>query len=182
MQRVMELALLTGQRREDVALWERSDIHDGHLWVEQHKSGNIEKRGVGTQTRLAIPLDLRLCVTSGERVIDWTLKDIIQRCWSDRVASKMLIHHTKRRTKSNPGDPVWKDTITKAFAKARDMAEIDGGDKEPPTLHEIRSLSIRIWQEQRGRDFAQALAGHKQSSTTDIYTDVRGNWTVLKTA
>jgi len=181
-QRSMELALITAQRREDIAMLERTDIHDGCLWVEQGKSENIEARGVGQQTRLAIPVDLRLVVQSGERIIDWTLKDIIARCWSDRVASRYLIHHNKRRTKSNPGDPVWKDTISKAFSRARDLAGIEFTGANPPTFHEIRSLSIRLWRELRGKDFAQALAGHKQSSTTDIYTDERGNWVMLKSA
>lgn len=181
-QRAMEIALVTAQRREDIALLERSDIHDGCLWVEQGKSENIEARGAGQQTRLAIPVDLRMIVQSGARVIDWTLKDIIARCWSDHVASRYLIHHSKRRTKSNPGDPVWKDTISKAFSRAREMAGIEFTGENPPTFHEIRSLSIRLWREARGKDFAQALAGHKQSSTTDIYTNERGNWVMLKSA
>lgn len=181
-QRAMEIALVTAQRREDVALFERSDVHDGCLWVEQGKSENIEARGAGQQTRLAIPTDLRLVVKSGDRVIDWTLQDIITRCRSDRVVSKYLIHHSKTRTKSSPGDAVWKDTISRAFSRARDLSGIEFQGATPPTFHEIRSLSIRLWKELRGKDFAQALAGHKQASTTDIYTNERGNWVMLKSA
>lgn len=184
LQRAMELALITAQRREDISLWERSDIRDSALWVEQGKSENIEARGDGMQTRLVIPLDLRLTIkTPAGRVIDWALKETIARCRADHVASRYLIHHSKKRTKSNPGDPVWRDTISKAFAKARDLAGLTEGEgKTPPTFHEIRSLSIRIWKELRGKDFAQALAGHKQASTTDVYANERGNWVVLKSA
>lgn len=182
-QRAMELAMVTAQRREDIALWERSDIRDGGLWVEQGKSENTEMRGAGVQTRLVIPLDLRMSIaTPSGRVIDWTLKDVIARCRADHVASRYLIHHSKPRTKSKPGDPVWKDTVSKSFAKARDLTELEWEGKAPPTFHEIRSLAIRVWKELRGKDFAQALAGHKQASTTDVYADERGNWVVLKTA
>jgi integrase len=182
-QRAMELAMVTAQRREDIALWERGDVRENGLWVEQGKSENTEARGVGAQTRLMIPLDLRLQITTpGGRMIDWNLKEVISRCWSDRVASRYLIHHSKPRTKSKPGDPVWKDTISKSFAKARDLTDLEWEGKAPPTFHEIRSLAIRIWKEQRGKDFAQALAGHKQASTTDVYADERGNWVMLKSA
>lgn len=182
-QRAIELAMVTAQRREDIALWERSDIRDGGLWVEQGKSENTEARSAGAQTRLVIPLDLRMTITTPSgRVIDWTLKDIIAKCRADHVASRYLIHHSKPRTKSDPGDPVWKDTVSKSFAKARDLSELEWEGKEPPTFHEIRSLSIRVWKELIGKDFAQALAGHKQASTTDVYADERGNWVVLKTA
>lgn len=183
-QRAMELALVTMQRREDIALWTRDDVRENALWVEQGKSENTESRGAGVQTRLVIPLDLRLTVTAPSgRKLDWQLKDIVARCRADRVASRYLIHHSKPRTKSKPGDPVWKDTISKAFARARDLTDLTWEEgKEPPTFHEIRSLSIRLWKELRGKDFAQALAGHKQASTTDVYADERGNWVVLKTA
>lgn len=180
----MELALVTAQRREDIALWDRSIIRDGLLWVEQGKSENTEHRGAGHQTRLAIPLDLRMIVTSEAGVlVDFCLKEVIASCWADRVASKYFIHQTINRGNAPSGSPVWKDTLTKAFAKARDLAGIEGqAGKNPPTFHELRSLSINLWKELRGKDFAQALAGHKQASTTDIYTDPRGNWMILKSA
>lgn len=36
----MDLALLTGQRREDIANLKWIDIHDGFLWIQQHKTKN----------------------------------------------------------------------------------------------------------------------------------------------
>jgi len=79
-----------------------------------------------------------------------------------------------------PGDPVALDRITKRFADARDaVARRDGkfweGGKEPPSFHEIRSLSIRLWTAQTGADFAQSIAGHKDSATTATSRDVRGS-------
>lgn len=70
-----------------------------------------------------------------------------------------------------PGDPVWRDTLSKGFAKARDMTGLEWTGT-PPSFHEMRSLSIRLYAEQ-GVD-VQALAGHKDAATTAIYRDVRG--------
>ncbi len=170
----MELALVTSQRLEDIAMLTRDMARDGKLWVEQGKTG----------TRLALPLDLRLTVTAQDgRGIDLRLEDVVRGCWSDNVASRYLIHHTKPRALNKPGDKVWKDTLSRAFTRARKRTSLEWEEgKVPPTFHEIRSLSIRLWAKQVGKDFAQAIAGHKQGSTTDIYTDARGAWVVLKTA
>ena len=60
----MDLALVTGQRREDVARMRFSDIKDDRLYIEQQKTGSC----------LAIPLSLTLKV-SGLR-----LSTVIDRC------------------------------------------------------------------------------------------------------
>jgi integrase len=36
----MDLALITAQRREDIANLKWTDIHDGFLWIQQHKTKN----------------------------------------------------------------------------------------------------------------------------------------------
>lgn len=36
----MDLALITGQRREDIAKLKWTDIHDGFVWIQQHKTKN----------------------------------------------------------------------------------------------------------------------------------------------
>jgi integrase len=76
------------------------------------------------------------------------------------------------------------DTITRAFARARDLAGVKRETgKTPPTFHEIRSLSIRWYTTAYGQDFAQAIAGHKDAKTTAIYRDVRGaEWVKVKLA
>jgi hypothetical protein len=62
------------------------------------------------------------------------------------------------------------------------MAGVKGEEgKMPPTFHEIRSLAIREYSKKYGKEFAQAIAGHKNSSMTDIYRDVRGSeWLQIK--
>lgn len=60
----MLLALVTGQRREDIVRMKFSDVWDGHLHVIQGKTG----------MRLALPLTL-YC-----DAVNMTLKDVIARC------------------------------------------------------------------------------------------------------
>lgn len=62
------------------------------------------------------------------------------------------------------------------------MAGVKGEEgKEPPTFHEIRSLAIREYTKAYGEKFSQTIAGHKNSSMTDIYRDVRGSeWLQIK--
>jgi len=52
----------------------------------------------------------------------------------------------------------------------------DQGRKGPhaPTFHEIRSLAARLYADQYGAEFAQALLGHKSAEMTALYRDSRG--------
>lgn len=155
----MNLALLTAQRREDIALAKFTDIKDGFWYCVQGKTG----------MKIRIPLSLRL------EAIGLSVGDVVKQC-RDNVVSPYLIHHTKTRTMSKPGDAVWKDTISKAFATARDKAKIEYQEgREPPTFHEIRSLAERLYEKERGGAFTQKLLGHKSAKMTAVYHDSRGS-------
>jgi integrase len=155
--RAMELALVTAQRREDIAAMGPRSIHDGKLWVEQGKTGN----------RVCIPLDLRL------QAVNWSVGEVVQRC-RDVVLSRHLVHHSAFAGRAKPGDKLRLHTITAAFAEARDKSGLTWpAGKTPPTFHEIRSLAARLYAEQ-GID-AQALLGHKSPDMTALYRDVRGS-------
>lgn len=155
----MNLAIVTGQRREDIALAKFTDIKDGYWYCEQGKTG----------MKIRIPLTLRL------NALELSVGDVIKQC-RDNVVSPYLIHHTKPRTMSKPGDAVWKDTISKAFASAREKAGIECQEgKEPPTFHEIRSLSERLYEKELGGAFTQKLLGHKSAKMTAVYHDSRGS-------
>lgn len=164
-QRSMELALVTLQRREDVALMAFRSVQDGRLAVAQKKTG----------ARLRIPLDVRLAA------VGWSLEEIVARCRDD-VVSPRLVHHTRHHGQAKPGKPVNPQTITTAFAWCREKAGIrTEPGKTPPTFHELRSLGIRLYQQQ-GYD-PQALAGHKEASTTAVYLDDRGaEWIDVRSA
>lgn len=56
----MELALVAGQRREDLGDLGPRNVRDGKLWVTQHKTGAL----------VCIPLDLHL------HVVGWSVGEI----------------------------------------------------------------------------------------------------------
>jgi integrase len=61
-------------------------------------------------------------------------------------------------------------------------AEITWEDgRTAPTFHELRSLAARLYTEQHGPEFAQAILGHKSANMTAMYRDTRGaEWTEIK--
>lgn len=156
----MELALVTAQRRGDVAAMKRADIVDGHLQVDQRKSGG--------KTKLGIPLTLRL------EAVGWSLKEVINRCRTVGLITPHLIHHRTPGGHYRAGDRVALNTVSNKFAEAVVAAGLQAEEgRTLPTFHEIRSLAIRLYTAQSGQEFAQALAGHKDMKTTLLYTDPR---------
>lgn len=158
LKRAMELALVTGQRRDDIGSMLFKDEQDGFLHVIQSKTGS----------RLRISTTLRL------DAIDLDLATVIKRC-RDRILSKHLVHHVKAHVTTKPGSPVGIDSLTRAFADARNKAAEQMGialGDNPPTFHEMRSLAARLHSAE-GRD-AQKLLGHKSAAMTEVYKDGRG--------
>lgn len=158
LKRAMELAVLTGQRREDIASMLFKDEHDGHLHVIQSKTG----------ARLRISTGLRL------EVLGLELVAVIKQCRVG-VLSKHLVHHHRTISRAKAGQPIVLDTLSKAFAEARDAAAAKHGldlGKTPPTFHEMRSLAARL-HEDEGRN-PQRLLGHRSAKMTDLYRDSRG--------
>lgn len=178
-QNAMLLAILTGQRLEDISLarfkksadWEAAFIayrqrkphpikpyafvEGDHLHVPQQKTGTL----------LRIPLELRL------EVIGLSIGDVVTRC-RKRALSKYLIHHTKAGFNQSIGDSVHLNTVSKGFKKARIKSGLEWEGKTPPTFHEQRSLAERLYRDQ-GVD-TKTLLGHKSQKMTDVYHDVRG--------
>ncbi|HFP9305365.1 phage integrase Arm DNA-binding domain-containing protein [Raoultella planticola] len=154
----MLLAIVSGQRREDICNMKFSDVWDGYFHIVQGKTG----------TRLALPLSLS-CDALG-----LTLKDVIKRC-RDRVVSPYLIHSPNKKTAGALG----KDNLSRTFADARTKAGITPpAGKTEVTFHEQRSLSERLYRAQ-GID-TKTLLGHKVQTTTDRYNDTRGQeWVKL---
>lgn len=169
----IELALVCGQRREDIVAMKFDQIKDGFLWISQSKGKE------GHQTQLKIPVALRL------DALGKTLDEVLRAC-RDNVVSKSVIHFTVRNSRALQGAGCSAATLSNTFAEMRDkliltkkLKVADG--KTPPTFHEIRSLAARLYTEQYGKEFAQALLGHKSAEMTDLYRDIRGReWTEIK--
>jgi integrase len=160
-QNSMLLALITGQRLGDVAKMKFSDVWDNHLHIVQEKTG----------TRLAIPLTLKC------DVLGYTLQDVITRC-RDLIISPYMLHYHHTTSMAKRGGKVSSNAVTTGFSAARDKSNLDWKDGTPPTFHEQRSLSERLYRDQ-GID-TKTLLGHKNQVMTDKYNDDRGkDWIVL---
>lgn len=151
------LALITGQRREDVGAFKFSDVIDDHLCFSQIKGGGRHK--------LAIPLDLRL------DVFGVSLREQIAMCRRTGVVSQYMVHQTERHRGSPPGRHISLDTISKRFTAC--VVAALGEGENLPTLHELRSLSKRLYMAQGGVD-TKALLGHTTAQMEGLYSDARG--------
>lgn len=153
---VYALALVSGQAREECATARFKDIRDGAWWCDRRKSG----------ARMILPLELKL------NCFELSLGDVVKQCRSTGVLSKHLIHHAKRAGRRKVGDPIAVDTISIHFTATLESLGIDWGGKAPPTFHEIRSLSGRLYKDE-GNVNPQELYGHADEKMTDVYLDER---------
>lgn len=162
MENAMLFALVTGQRLDDIANMQFSDIKNDMLHIEQGKYG----------ARVAIPLSIR------NDAINMSLRDVIAKC-RDHVLSKYPVHHGRNIAGVKSGDKLSSGGLSQAFAEARNMANIKTAEgKMPSTFHEQRSLSGRLYKKQGIN--VQALWGHKSAKTSDLYLDERNNeWIVV---
>ena len=154
------LALVGAQRREDICEAQfKRDIREGAWWVDQGKTGS----------RLIIPLSLRL------EAFGMSLGEVVSQCRTTGVVSPYLIHQTKPWGNSPVGAQIWIDTLTRHFSRGVAGLDMDWQGRDPPTFHEIRSLSERLYAAQGGVN-TQELLGHKDAKSTATYHDPRGEW------
>lgn len=156
------LALVSAQRREDVSNAQFRDFREGYWWLEQAS----EKSEI--RHRIQIPLDIKL------NGFGLSLGDVVSQCRRTFVASSYLIHQTRPRGNSPVGSQIWVDTISRRFTDVLGGLGLTWGDNTPPTFHEIRSLSARLYKAQ-GINTTDLL-GHNDVETTEIYHDTRGGW------
>ena len=147
--RMLVLALVTGQRRSDLRKMRFADVWDGHLHIEQAKTG----------ARLALPLALRL------DALDKTLGQAIDDCLGYAIGTEFMLR------KHNGGQLV-EASLSARFEEAREGAIPACDEGLPVSLHECRSLSERLYRAQGIN--TMVLLGHKHQAMTDIYNDDRG--------
>ncbi|VEI18946.1 Site-specific recombinase XerD [Serratia plymuthica] len=155
----MDLALVTGQRREDLTQMQFDHVVDGRLQVEQGKTGAL----------ISLPLDLEL------KCMGLQLGAVIDRC---RKASTTDFLLSAGIRKNSPDGSLHPDGLTKKFVAARKASGLEF-EENPPTFHEIRSLAGRLYKKERGRDFAQKLLGHTSEMMTMKYLNTRGKEYVM---
>lgn len=156
----LEFALVTGQRRADLTLLKHSDVVDGHLRIRQQKTGR----------RIALPLALRL------EVADLQLGQVIERLGQHGGPGPTLL----RKPNGMPYCPGHLSNTFREGLLAAAPGRPWGKERRAPSLHEIRSLSERLYRQQ-GID-TMTLLGHARQSMTDDYNDDRGleAWKVLR--
>lgn len=155
----MDLALVTGQRREDLTQMRFDHVVDGRLQVEQGKTGAM----------ISLPLDLEL------QCVGLQLGVVIDRC---RLVSTTEFMLSTGIRKNSPDGSLHPDGLTKKFVAARKASGLEF-EENPPTFHEIRSLAGRLYEKERGRDFAQKLLGHTSEMMTLKYLNTRGKEFVM---
>ena len=169
--RSLELALVTAQRVSDVGAMEFRQIKASTSWIDGNALCVMQIKSQG-KTKIRIPLEVG--------VNGWTIGSVIKSC-KDNIITRWIIHHSIHHGGAKPGRKISLGALSRGFAEARDLAGVTGDSKTPPTFHEIRSLSIRLYAEKYGKDFAQAIAGHKDAAMTAIYQDTRGSeWMQVK--
>ena len=156
----MNLAVVTAQRRGDVVTMKFSEAKEGFLWVTQSKKKNSDPSNA---SKIRVPLALTL------KALDLSVGGVISAC-RDNVVSQFVLHHRQHNGKTKPGHPFSPKGMEAKFKEARETAGYTG--KNPPTIHEIRSLAERLYDAEGIK--TQTLLGHKSAASTAIYHDVRG--------
>jgi enterobacteria phage integrase len=162
--KAMALALVSGQRRENVVPAQHSEFKSDGWHVDQGKTG----------AKVIIPLELRL------DEFGMSLADVQKFCRGTRVLSPYLVHQVEHHGKSRPGKRLRLRRVTDVFSEEIAALGIDWVDKTPPTFHEIRSLAKRMYQKQGNVDTKQLL-GHRSDEAAELYGDARGaEWVRVK--
>lgn len=147
--RMLALALVTGQRRSDLVKMRFDDVWDGHIHVEQAKTG----------TRIALPLALKL------GAIGLTLEQVVDDCRDYSVGSGFML-------RKHDGNQLGDASLSARFETARENAGVGCTNGSPASLHECRSLSERLYRAQGIN--TMLLLGHSTQAMTDLYNNDRG--------
>lgn len=121
--------------------------------------------------------------------------DIVKMRWSDIHNGKLLIEQSKTGAKIaipitlklNAVGVSLSDVLENLTNNSETICDIGVAalrnrfstslpeDESKPTFHEIRSLSARLYEEEKSAEFAKKILGHKSMQMTDKYLDDRGN-------
>ncbi|WP_440864599.1 tyrosine-type recombinase/integrase [Symbiopectobacterium purcellii] len=146
----LDLALVTGQRLGDIQALRWEDIKDGRLYIKQAKTGMM----------------LAFCETTHIDCLNLCLADVLNQFRRLNNGRAHIVANAKYKQFAAK-------TISAAFLKARRISGLIW-ERKPPSFHEIRSLSARLYTDEKGKEYAQKLLGHKSSAMTDRYRDDRG--------
>ena len=118
---------------------------------------------------ISLPIDLEL------KCVGLQLGTVIDLCQRASTTDFLLSAGIR---KNSPDGSLHPDGLTKKFVAARKASGLDF-EENPPIFHEIRSLSGRLYEKEKGRDFAQKLLEHTSEMMTLKYLNTRGKEYVM---
>jgi len=130
-----EKALLTGQRPADVLNIQRTNLHDGALWIVQNKTGT--KRAIELTCELVALIE-RINARPRERLSAWLIQDD---CGKPLGTVAMRAHFDEARTLAGLDSQFW-DIRAKAAAGTGDLAhsqKLLGHRNREMTEHYVRT-------------------------------------------
>lgn len=149
----IELAILTGQRREDLVLLRFDNIENGRLLLTQIKTG------------------VDIAIKMGPM-----LTEVINRARESGIDCPLIIHQRPQRkvrsVKRTHWAAVTPDFLTDNFSKVRDSLELfqNWPTEKRPTFHELRSYAAHTYRALGySTHFIQSLLGHKSLGMTEKY-------------
>ena len=152
LQNAIDIALITGQRREDIVTMKFEHIRDGYLYIIQDKTMRSSNAGY-----------LRIQITP-------QLREVIARCRDD-IVSPFLIHRRPDRLDTRQRDAkvhwtcIEESYLSHKFQDARTLA--NPSPEQQPGFHEIRALVEHLYK--RAGLNAQQILGHASEKTTKNY-------------
>lgn len=162
MQNAMDIALLTLQRQNDILKMRFDDII-----AEEQKEKTVKFVKVVQEKTKDHGEAAYIKIKIGEE-----LQKVLFRC-RDQIASPLLIHRKPEKIYKSANRVHFTQILQRffidVFSEVRDASKVYDHLKkeERPTFHEIRSLGIKMYEDE-GID-AQKLAGHTTRAMTDEY-------------
>lgn len=105
---------------------------------------------------------------------------VIERARDDQL-SPFVVHDKARRGKKSKvkehPTQILLERASREFGKIRELVGIGG--EHPPTLYEVRSLSLWLYELEKGKDHAKAMAAHSEDKMTDLYLSRRDGEAVI---
>lgn len=165
LQRALDLALHSTQRRGDLVLMHRDmvDISENTLTIMQEKTQNYDKP-------VYIKIDMHEELHNA--VMACLNHPNIFKC--RYLLSTKPERITRQAIDAKPHQyAILPGYLSKQFAKYRDKTGLfdDLPAEQKPSFHEIRSLGIHLAKEKYGKEYAQALAGHASEEMTNHYLE-----------
>jgi site-specific recombinase XerC len=148
----MDLAYLTGQRPSDTLRMDEDQLLDGCLVIKQGKTG----------ARLRIKIEGKLA-------------EVLERISKRKAGHKL---HCSNLTVNQHGKPMTKQTLRKAFEKARNAAAAAhpkmAADIKAMWFYDLRAKAADDTADDRGEQAASDLLGHDSVTTTQQHYLRRG--------